>query len=85
MSPGELNGECDLALLSVTSCECPECDCHYLDWSKHITTTTTKAKARLIIHQAEPEGLPTEVKGDSLVRSFVDYAESTHQLYGTHT
>ena len=35
-----------------------------LDWSKHITTTTTKANARLsfIKPQAEPEGLPTEVK-----------------------
>ena len=37
-----------------------------LDWSKHITTTTTKANARLSF-QAEPEGLPTEVKGDSLL------------------
>ena len=29
LSPGELNGECDLMLLSVTSCECPECDFHF--------------------------------------------------------
>ena len=36
------------------------------------------------IHQAEPEGLPTEVKGDSLlslVCSFVDYASA---VWGPH-
>ena len=95
----ELNGECDLTLLSVTSC-----DCHFstdstvftltnfpdkylmrsslkdskylgvtisdnLDWSKHITTTTTKANARLSFikrNLKEAEGLPTEVKGAGL-------------------
>ena len=67
-----LNGECDLTLPSVTSCECLEYDCRFSiltklsgqvldevkdskylgvtisdnpDWSKHITTTTTKANA----------------------------------------
>ena len=32
-----------------------------LDWSKHITTTNANAMLH-VIHQAEPEGLPTEVK-----------------------
>ena len=52
MSPGGLNGECDLTLPSVTSCECLEYDCrfstltNYLDkylmrYADDITITST--------------------------------------------
>ena len=56
-----------------------------LDWSKHITTTTTKANARLSFIKWNMKDCPQKLKEIvyfSLVRSIVDY---THQLYGTHT
>ena len=114
MSLGELNRECDSTLLSVTSCECPECDCHFstrtnfpdkylmrsrtpntwgvtisdnLVWSKHITTTTTKANARLSFIKRNLKDCPQklmEIAYFSLVRSFVDYASAVwdpHQKF----
>ena len=109
MSPGGLNGECDLTLPCVTSCECLEYDCRFstltnyldkylmrsrtpntsdnLDWSKHITTTTTKANARLSFIKRNLKDCPQKLKEIayfSLVRSFVDYASAVwdpHQKF----
>ena len=58
-----------------------------LDWSKHITTTTTKANARLSFIKRKLMDCPQKLKeiaDFSLVRSFVDYASAvwdTHQKF----
>ena len=58
-----------------------------LDWSKHITTTTTKANARLSFIKRNLKDCPQKLKEIayfSLVRSFVDYASAVwdpHQKY----
>ena len=59
-----------------------------LDWSKHITCTTTTPRPMLGCHSsAEPEGLPTEVKGDSLLLDpwYAPLWTTLCSLYGTHT
>ena len=58
-----------------------------LDWSKHITTTTTKANARLSLIKRNLKDYPQKLKEIayfSLVRSFVDYASTVwdpHQKF----
>ena len=58
-----------------------------LDWSKHITTTTTKANARLSFIKRNLKDCPQKLKEIayfSLVRSFVDYASAVwdpHQKF----
>ena len=60
-----------------------------LDWSKHITTTTTKATARLSFIKRNLKDCPQklnlkEIAYFSLVRSFVDYASAVwdpHQKF----
>ena len=58
-----------------------------LDWSKHITTTTTKANARLSFIKRILKDCPQmlkEIAYFSLVRSFVDYASAVwdpHQKF----
>ena len=58
-----------------------------LDWSKHITTTTTKANARLSFIKRNLKDCPQKLKEMayfSLVRSFVDYASAVwdpHQKF----
>ena len=61
--------------------------CDNLDWSKHITTTTTKANARLSFIKRNLKDCPQKLKEIayfSLVRSFVDYASAVwdpHQKF----
>ena len=58
-----------------------------LDWSKHITTTTTKANARLSFIKRNLKDCPKTLKElayFSLVRSFTDYCSTVwdpHQKY----
>ena len=58
-----------------------------LDWSKHITTTTTKANARLSFIKRNLKDCPKilkELAYFSLVRSFTDYCSTVwdpHQKY----
>ena len=58
-----------------------------LDWSKHITTTTTKANARLSFIKRNLKDCPQKLKEIayfSLVRSIVDYASAVwdpHQKF----
>ena len=58
-----------------------------LYWSKHITTTTTKANARLSFIKRNLKDCPQQLKEIayfSLVRSFVDYASAVwdpHQKF----
>ena len=58
-----------------------------LDWSKHITTTTTKANARLSFINWNLKDCPQKLKEiaySSLVRSFVDYESAVwdpHQKF----
>ena len=58
-----------------------------LDWSKHITTTTTKANARLSFIKRNLKDCPQKLKEIAyffLVRSFVDYASAVwdpHQKF----
>ena len=60
-----------------------------LDWSKHISTTTTKANARLSFIKRNLKDCPQKLKEIayfSLVRSFVDYASAVwdpHQNIGS--
>ena len=57
-----------------------------LDWSKHITTTTTKANARLSFIKRNLKDCPQKLKEIayfSLVRSFVDYASAVWILKDT--
>ena len=58
-----------------------------LDWSKHITTTTTKANAKMSFIKRNLKNSPQKLKEIahfSLVRSFVDYASAVwdpHQKF----
>ena len=62
-----------------------------LDWSKHITTTTTKANARLSFIKRNLKDCPKTLKElayFSLVRSFTDYCSTVwdpHQKYNHMT
>ena len=55
-----------------------------LDWSKHITTTTTKANARLSFIKRNLKDCSQKLKG---IATSPWYAPlwTTHQLYETHT
>ena len=56
----------------------------FLDWSKHTTTTTTKANARLSFIKRNLKDCPQtlkEIAYFSLVRSFVDYASAVWDPY----